>query len=181
MAVKVAAKDGNGKQTPEENPRRRGGSGFRPAGEQAAKILSPALRRRGFAHVEILQRWPEIAGSALAANSRPERLWWPKSEEEGDGAVLHLLVASGWAIEVQHLEPMIIERVNRFFGWRAVTRLKLRQGPVKAPRARRVPKQRALSTSEQAELDRTLEGVSDPALRARLKSLGTAIFAAEDR
>lgn len=173
----MAAKDSDGKKVAEEAAKRRRGGGFRPAGEQAAKILSPALKKRGFAHVEILQRWPEIAGSALAANSRPERLWWPRTEEEGDGAVLHLLVASGWAIEVQHLEPMIIERVNRFFGWRAVTRLKLRQGPVKAPRARRAPKLRALTLDEQAELDRTLADVQDPALKARLQRLGAAIFA----
>lgn len=179
MAGKVVAKSGDGKPSDAAEAKRRRGGGFRPAGEQAAKILSPALKRRGFAHVEILQRWPEIAGTALAANTRPERLWWPRTEEEGDGAALHLLVASGWGIEVQHLEPVIIERVNRFFGWRAVTRLKLRQGPVKAPRTKRVPKQRALTPDEQAELDQTLSAVSDPALKARLARLGAAIFAAQ--
>lgn len=179
MAGKVAAKDGDGKKAEDTEAKRRRGGGFRSAGEQAAKILSPALKKRGFAHVEILQRWPEIAGTALAANSRPERLWWPRTEEQADGAVLHLLVASGWAIEVQHLEPTIIERVNRFFGWRAVTRLKLRQGPVKAPRAKRIPKQRVLTAEEQSELDQTLAKVTDPALKARLARLGAAIFAAE--
>jgi hypothetical protein len=181
MAGKVAAKDIDGKKATEEAARRRRGGGFRAAGEQAAKILSPALRKRGFAHVEVLQRWPEIAGTALAANTRPERLWWPRSEEEGDGAVLHLLVASGWAVEVQHLEPMIIERVNRFFGWRAVTRLKLRQGQVVAPRSSRVPKQRPLTADEKAELDRSIAGVSDPVLKARLERLGSAIFAGVKR
>jgi len=177
----VAAKQSDGKTGDGGafSPRR--GGGFKPAGEHAARILSPALKRRGFAHAEVLQRWPEIAGSALAANSRPERLWWPKSEEEGDGATLHLLVASGWALEVQHLEPMIIERVNRFFGWRAVTRLKLRQGPVKAPRAARVPKQRPLTAPERAELDSAIAAVDDPALKARLERLGSAIFAAEPK
>lgn len=176
MGGNVAAKDSGGKDA---KPRR--GGGFKPAGEQAAAILSPALKRRGFAHVEILQRWPEIAGPSLAANSRPERLWWPRTEQDGDGATLHLLVASGWAAEVQHLEPVIIERVNRFFGWRAVTRMKLRQGPVSGPKPRRAPRLRPLTPDEQAELEKLLADVADPALKERLKSLGAAIFTAEGR
>ncbi|WP_416898537.1 MAG: DUF721 domain-containing protein [Minwuia sp.] len=170
MGGTVAAKDDNGK--------RRGG-GFRAAGAEAAGILSPIMRKRGFAHVEVIQRWPEIVGPTLADNCRPERLQWPRDESAGEGATLHMLVASGWAVEVQHLEPVIVERINRFFGWRAVTRLKLRQGPVRARPKRVLPKQRPLTEAEQAELDRLVAGVADPDVKATLRRLGASIMARE--
>ena len=42
------------------------------------------------------------------------------------------------ALEIQHLSGVIIEKVNRFFGWRAVGRIQIRQAPLR----RRGPKVR---------------------------------------
>ncbi|WP_417514201.1 DUF721 domain-containing protein [Minwuia sp.] len=172
----MAANAGDSK-TGGDKPRR--GGGFRPAGEQAARILSPVLRKRGFAHVEVVQRWAEIVGPTLSDQCRPERLAWPRDDSTGEGATLHMMVSSGWATEVQHLQPLIIERINRFFGWRAVTGLKLRQGPIRQKPKRHVHKQRPLTPDEQKQLDDLIAGVSDPALQASLRSLGMAIFSAE--
>lgn len=159
--------------------KRRRGGGFRAAGDEAAAILSPVLKRRGFAHADILRRWTEIVGPALADHCRPERLQWPREAEADKGATLHLLAASGWAIEVQHMAPLMIERINRFFGWRAVGQVKLRQGIIQPRPRKKAPEFRALTTEEQASLDKLLETVSDPKLRATLHRLGEAIYSRE--
>ncbi|MDF1720481.1 MAG: DciA family protein [Minwuia sp.] len=166
---------------------RRGKGGFRRAGEDVAAILSPAFKRRGFAQTDIVLRWPEIVGAALADQCRPERLAWPRvidgqeKSAAADGAILHLSVSPGWATEIQHLEPLLIERVNRFFGWRAVTGMRLRQVHLKPTPETRQRKHRPLSESESAELDRVTAMVTDADARRVLRGLGESIFTADDK
>ncbi len=163
---------------------RRGKGGFRRAGEDVAAILSPTFRKRGFAQTDIVLRWPEIVGAALADQCRPERLNWPRVVEgqeraaSADGAVLHLSVAPGWATEIQHLEPLLIERVNRFFGWRAVTGIRLRQVAIQPRQQKPSRNLRPLTESERAELDHVTAGITDPETRKALHRLGAAIFGA---
>ena len=45
-------------------------------------------------------------------------------------ATLVLRVEGPMALEIQHTSDVIIERVNRFFGWNAVGRIALRQAPL---------------------------------------------------
>ena len=52
---------------------------------------------------------------------------------------LVLRVEGPAAVEIQHQSGLVIERVNRFFGWRAVDRLALRQAPLRGPRKRPLP------------------------------------------
>ncbi len=141
------------------------------------KIIGPLLKRRGFARAEVLTNWRAIVGDALAARSCPEKLSWPRHGD--DGATLRIRVASGWAPQLQHLEPLIVERINTYFGYRAVGRLKLTQGPVPAPRRRTTRRRRQLTEAEEARLQAGLAGIDDPDLAAALRSLGQSVLAAE--
>ena len=77
------------------------------------------------------------------------------------------------ALEIQHASDVILERVNRFFGWSAVGRLALRQGPLsRRPRPRPSP---APDAREVEEIAKTLSSVEDDELRAALARLGAAI------
>ena len=97
----------------------------------------------------------------------------------GGGAegTLHVRIDSGsLAIELQHLEPLLIERINGYFGYRAVARLKLLQGPLSKRRKASPPAARALEPGEEEELVRHLCAVDDPELRQALESLGRAVI-----
>ena len=58
---------------------------------------------------------------------------WPRRvhEDEPEPATLVLRVEGPVALEIQHLSGVIIEKVNRFFGWRAVGRIQIRQAPLR--------------------------------------------------
>jgi hypothetical protein len=75
---------------------------------------------------------------------------------------------------LQHLSPMIIERVNRFFGYAAINRIVFRQGrlPIPAPKTKR-PQLRAIPK----ELGEGLREIADPELRHCLESLAAQIAA----
>jgi hypothetical protein len=77
------------------------------------------------------------------------------------------------ALELQHLAPSVLERINGHFGYRAVARLKIEQGSV-APRNVTAPPP-PLTRLEQNAVAEVTAPVADPDLRASLSRLGAAI------
>jgi hypothetical protein len=151
-------------------------AGPRPLAALAARAARTSFAKKGFGAAEILMRWPAIVGPTVAANALPERLVFPLGQRT-DG-VLHVAVApGGFATELQHLEPLVLERINGFFGYRAVTRLRLHQRvlPVR-PRERENRPAPPLSREAAASLDKTLSGTRDARLRAALETLGREIL-----
>ncbi|MGH7090526.1 MAG: DUF721 domain-containing protein, partial [Stellaceae bacterium] len=127
-----------------------------------------------FAVAQLVTEWAAIVGPDWAEKMAPERLSFPPGERR-DGT-LHLRVAPALALEVQHRAPLLLERINGFFGYGAVARLKLVQGPL--PRASRPkrPDPPVLPAAEKAALDRRLAGIEDEELREALRRLGTAVL-----
>jgi hypothetical protein len=93
--------------------------------------LGETFARQGFAAADIVTRWSEIVGNDIAAHAEPMKLQWPRSDvEHPEPATLVLRAEGPAAVEIQHLAEVILGRVNRFFGWRAVKRIAIRQGPL---------------------------------------------------
>lgn len=134
--------------------------------------MKAMLRGRGFTETGVLTDWPDIVGRPLADFTSPERL-------ARDGT-LYLRVSGGWALEVTHLEPALLDRIAGYYGYRAVTRLSLMQGPLPVRAQPRHPKIRALSADEEAALAVSLDDAGGPKLRAALEGLGRAVIAASD-
>jgi hypothetical protein len=163
------------KPAPKSQPRRY----ERPRGGQARAIsdLMPeigrtAFRRFGFVQSSVVTRWPEIVGPIHARVCAPEAIRFPMGEKsEG---TLHLVVVPAHAPLIQHVFPEIIERVNRFFGYNAVVRIKLRQGEVKPPVAERPAAPPSLRPIP-LELGDSLRDVGDPELRQVLESLARSL------
>jgi hypothetical protein len=138
-------------------------------------VFSDAYARQGFAARELVTRWAEIAGPEISVHCEPLKMQWPRPVEgqPQEPATLVLRVDGPMALEIQHASDVILERVNRFFGWSAVGRLALRQGPLSrrhAPAASRAP-----DAMKVAEVAQTLSSVEDEALRAALARLGASI------
>ena len=149
------------------NEARRGGP--RSGATLLPKITRSAFGKRGFVEAGVLTDWPEIVGSVLAAETRPMKLSFPRSTRSN--GTLQIRVTGAYSTVLQHLAPLVIERINRYFGYGAVARLTLSQGPViSPPRTKRNkmldPDPEALerletcvTTSEDKELRLALAGV----------------------
>ena len=148
------------------------------AGSILRRATAAALRRRGFGEGEVIARWPEIVGPRLAALTAPEKL----HQRRGDlaGAVLHIRVAGAAAVELQHMAPTVMERINGFYGYRAVDRLKFVQGPLPVLEKPRQAKQRALTGAESAALTAHTAGTKSADLRQALERLGSSILGRRD-
>jgi hypothetical protein len=147
----------------------------KPLSVLLSDVFSDAYAKQGFAARELVTRWSEIAGPEVAAHSEPLKIQWPRPVEgqPQEPATLMLRVEGPMALEIQHASDVILERVNRFFGWSAVGRLALRQAPLSRrtrPAASRTPDPMAV-----AEVAETLTSVEDEQLRSALARLGASI------
>ena len=169
------------KPSPKAGPRayqRPRGGPARAVADLVPQIGRAAFRRFGFVQSSVVTRWHEIVGPHHAKVCAPESIRFPPGEKaEG---VLNLVVAPGHAPLIQHVIPEIIERVNRFFGYRAVARVKIRQGAVNPPSAE-PPRGGAPSLKPiPMELGDSLRDIGDPELRTVLESLARSFGTEED-
>ena len=146
----------------------------RPLADVLRKTLSDAFAKQGFASTELITRWPEIVGAEIAAHSQPEKIKWlrPVGNTESEPGTLVLRVEGPTAVEIQHLRGVILERVNRFFGWQAVGQLALRQAPLRRAAQPKLP---AVDSAAAERIAATLTGIADDDLRAALARLGAGV------
>ena len=147
---------------------------LRAIAAEVPRIAGAVLGKRGFGEAQLVAQWPAIIGESLAAGVSPEKLSFPRGERK-DGT-LHLRVAPGLGLEVQHREPVLVERINAFFGYRAVARLALKQGPAVAATAPLPPRPRPLKAEERQLLDERLAAIEEGELKAALQRLGAAVI-----
>ncbi len=157
---------------------------LKSAGAHAARLMRPLARQRGTATARLAAEWPAIVGPEIARHSLPERLGGghgrPASSPRraaapATGGTLRLRVEGPLSLELQHLAPQIIERINGYFGYAAVGRLRIVQGPL----PRRVPPvlgSAPLDPHRRQDLHERLAPVADDALRQALERLGQAIL-----
>ena len=161
---------------PYERPR---GGGAKAIGDLMPEIGRTAFRRFGFVQSSVVTRWPEIVGPTHSRACSPEAIRFPPGEKsEG---ILQLVVSPAHAPLIQQVLPEIIERVNRFFGYNAVARAKIRQGPVKPPSAESRPKPPPSLKPIPMELGDSLRDIGDPELRTVLESLARSLGDGEDK
>ena len=144
----------------------------RAVGDMLPAVGGAAFRRFGFVQSSVVSRWSEIVGERYAGVSAPESIRFPHGKRSH--GTLTLVVEGAHAPMMQHVAPVVIERVNRFFGYPAIERVQFRQGVVRiaSAAARKAPPSlRPLP----AEMGESLRQVGDPELRNVLEALARGI------
>lgn len=157
----------------------------RALAELVPAAMGEAAAKQGFAGSEILLRWPDIAGPELAPRSEPVKLSWPRGAK-GEGrdrepATLHVQVESAFALELQMQSAIIMERINRYFGWRCVGAIKLKQGPTGRRKAPAAAREVTLPPEEEARIAGLTSGMEDGRLAEALQRLGRAVSSSRRR
>jgi hypothetical protein len=148
---------------------------------QVPRMTRAALKRRGHAFATMVAEWPNIVGAEIASSCLPEKLSAPPPPPKGVDApraagTLSLRVGVGMAMELQHLAPQLIERINGFVGYRAIERLRFIQGPLPGAAEPPVPPPPPLTPEANRQLDSLVESIPDPNLRQSLRRLGDGML-----
>lgn len=168
MAIKPSAGKTNSK------------SGPKPLAELLENCLQPIMAAQGFASTDIIIGWPEIIGEKLAEFSRPVKIEWPRRRtyaddgQGGEAATLVLKVESAFALDIQHMLPVLIERVNARYGWRCIGKIVIKQGPV--PKITHTAPRRSLDPAMMEQASQRIGTIEDEGLRDALVRLGAGIL-----
>lgn len=147
-------------------------------GSFVPKLAAKAFEKYGFHSAEIMTAWPRVAGAEIAAFTAPERIRWPRGAGEPDGtgaqggATLVLRVEPARALDVEYRSAEIIDRINRYFGYRAVATLKLVQAPLLKPNDATPQPARAAASG-----DAPVPDSADGPLKAALEQLWSSVTA----
>ncbi|MCK0068795.1 DUF721 domain-containing protein [Kordiimonas laminariae] len=144
------------------------------ASSLASALVTPAIRRKGFAQAEVITKWSQIVGHELAVATVPVKLMFPRGEKMG--AKLIIRCESAFAPLVVHKSERIIQMVNSFFGYGAVAKVEVKQGPL--PKVKRtIPLDKKPLTAKQKEKLDNLVGKKELSpLQEAIKSLGETVL-----
>ena len=151
----------------------------RPVADIAAGILEPVIARRAGMTLELVSAWPDIVGEPWGEFTMPEKINWPRRASDDDPfepATLVVACDGARAILFQHVLGECIERINVFFGFAAIARIRIIQKPVqvrKAPVRRELPQ---LDPARAARLKSILGNIDNARLRESLEKLGRGVL-----
>lgn len=151
-------------------------------GSFVPKLAAKVFEKYGFHSAEIMTAWPRVVGADIAAFTAPERIKWPRGPQPSDGekvlggATLLLRVDPARALDVQYRSAEIVDRINRYFGYRAVAVLKIVQAPVAS-----VVKVPETGPATLVAGPAPIPDAADPALKSALETLWASVAADRTR
>ena len=148
--------------------------GLKTLQQSVLKITDVAIRKRGFVESALIHKWASIVGEENAAWSVPNRLVFLRGSTLD--ATLHLDVLSARALEIQHNELVILERINVVFGYKAINKIAIRQVNSLSRTLKQPPAPTVLTESEKSWVTDQLKDHSNSDLKNALEALGQAIL-----
>lgn len=143
-------------------------------GRAVSGLAKRALDKRGFVDASIVNEWPTIAGALIGGHSLPEKISFPRDRSKP--GTLHLRLENGaLSTEVMHFEPVLLERMNRFFGFRAVGHIKIIQGPLPSSEKKIRPALPPIEAEKRVAIEQSLDTVADGEIRDALIQLGNHV------
>ena len=89
------------------------------------------LHKFGKLDYTIFSKWPQIVGKFFEQHSEPIRIVsLPEnnnSDKKNYSRILHVNVSPSAAVEFQHYQNKIVEKINSFFGYEAIKGIKIHQ------------------------------------------------------
>jgi len=160
---------------------------LQPLRQSTWPVMRKSFAKYGFSATDILLNWRAIVGDELAQRAVPHRISWPRNSSslppltgggrEKEGGTLIVQAEDGpSAVEIQYLELEIVERINVFYGYSAIVRLKVIQGTPGLFRPRRPKKRKKLSDEQIRHLDGLGQSELSEPLAQALHRLGEQIY-----
>ena len=163
-----------------DNQPRRGAGDLQSVAKSIMPLARSILGKKGFVEVDNLTDWSGIVGEELAAYTLPQKIDF-KPNQKNNG-ILHLMVPSGaFALEIQHREKFILQKINTYFGYNAVSGLRIIQNasvPLQEllPKEPARPRRKLVTAAEENYIEELTHKINHPELKEILIKLGQSVF-----
>ena len=151
-------------------------------GETLSRVNKNYSSKFGKIEFLILSKWPQIVGSFFSDHSEPDKISRiTDSFNEFDEPIfknfLHVRVSPAAAVDFQHYKDTIIEKINSFFGYKAITDLRLQQNFIPEKKMNGVADINKLEiTEDEKELIKNeIDDIKDRELKKSIVNLGASI------
>lgn len=141
-------------------------------------LTVPLIRKRRFPSTRLIHDWTLIVGEKLARLTVPRKVTY-YTRGERTVATLHIDVGdSGTAMHVTYLEPVILEKIAIYTGFKSIHRLRsyVRPGLISDNHEKTHISEPHLSEEQKEKLIRLLADIEDESLKEKLFQLGRHIL-----
>jgi hypothetical protein len=133
-------------------------------------VTHSLFRQQGFAAASIILDWHLIVGEKFAEHCQPMKIVFPFNQRR-EGR-LYVTASSALATEIAFLEPMILDKINRYFGYPAVAKIVVKHGNI-SKKSKTVTKRKTVAPEM---VETHLHNIQDKQLYQALLDLGVGIF-----
>ena len=151
-------------------------------GETLTKVNKNYSSKFGKIEFLILSKWDQIVGTFFADHSEPDKISRIKEDfNELDEPIyknfLHVRVSPAAAVEFQHYKDTIIEKINSFFGYKAIADLRLQQNFIPKIKTKKHISlfDQDISQEEKESIKSEMDNIQDKELEKSIVNLGASI------
>ncbi len=142
----------------------------KPVGGCIEPLTRPVFKAKGLAGSRIITEWNTIVGESLSQHCMPEKLSFPPGKKTG--GTLAIAVENGFAPQLQHMQPLMLERLATYFGYKAIERITISHTYVLQKTSAPAPLKKVEMPAQVAGL---VGEVEDDDLRAALSSFASTL------
>ncbi len=148
--------------------------GLRPISGAINKLTAPIYAKYGLVKSRIITDWDIIAGKTIATQSKPLNLYF-KGEAKNNGLLVVEVYNSSLAMQMLYMEPIIIEKISTYFGYKVVSKIKIQQKPMSRNSLANKPAAIKEKRPINQDILLMINNIEDPELKKSLQNLLEAI------
>ena len=156
------------------------------------KAMRPSCQKYGFLTYRMITHWNQIVGERMSKLASPLQIVFEPNKSH-DGALIIAVSNPGFALEIQSLQSLILSKIAIYFGYQAISRIKIKivrnnidqiqrvsSTEIYQGTKSRVVVQECIDEQEDSVLSSLIEGIQDKEISNELHMLKNILFQKEN-
>ena len=151
---------------------------FKPIGGAVTALLDPLMAKRTHVDAALALSWPQLCGEKLAGRTQPLKVSWPMRKSPDDPfqpGTLSVACEGAVALDLQYQTTQLIQRINGFFGYAAISKIRIEQRAIDQFRPKKRIERPNLVPAERKTLENQVVSIENDGLREALFRLGESV------
>ena len=139
--------------------------GLRPFGSILPRSVKGILKKNGYNYSEIINKWNLLVGKDISNYCYPKSI---KISQSSENRTLILYVEKGNEIDIEYSKNDIINKINSYFGYKLISKIRLQTFNSKAKKKR---KNENISNKFSKKFEKKISEIKNKDIRNSLSQL----------